>query len=238
MYYTIIKASNRGIKNVERIKNQLSDYTYVDEIRFIDAKKLGKEKTYELLKQKGIKISWNPYDGRKTGPMLGELGVWLSYINVLEYFSYKNIDEFIVFEDDAYLSSSFKTDVEALKSQVPHKNWDFLSLFYDHGAHRDLDHNIETSKSLMGSKDVHKAINQYAGAVGTLFSRRGAAKVLVKTLKEGIEYTFDCELFEHTRSKKYLGYSIRPSSELNPISQESLTLYTSTIDPKNTRHGG
>lgn len=238
MHYTIITSSNRGKENVERIKKQLKGYTYVDDIEFVNAKALGKEKTYELLKEKGIKLKWSPYDGRTSGPLLGELGVWLSYINVLEYFAYKNIEEFVVFEDDAYLNKTFKKDVEILKAQLPHNNWDFLSLFYDYGAHRDLEHNIETKKSLYGANDVHRAINQYAGAVGTLFSRRGAAKVLIKALKEGIEYTFDCELFEHSRSKKYLGYSIRPSSEIAPISQKSLSMYSSTVDPKNARHGG
>ena len=91
MKYAIIHVNDRAIENININKKILNDFDYIDNIEYFNGNK-GNAK--DVLNHKRIKIeSWSPYDGRQTLPLPGELGIWVSTINVWEYVVGKNKED-------------------------------------------------------------------------------------------------------------------------------------------------
>ena len=211
--YTIIHISDRSKENMQRTKNVLSSFEYVDNINFCDGRKTDARK---IIEDMGIPINWSPYDGRTTQPLPTEFGVWLSNINVYKYIAKNAIHQMLVLEDDAILKDDFTFIINDILKEVP-KNYDFVSLC----SFKDQNH--EDSRTDIGNKYIHRSINQYSSFQGMVFSCAGAKKILRLLKKEGIQYTNDCQIFRKSLEQKLNGYSLRPNysiieHDLNVIS--------------------
>jgi GR25 family glycosyltransferase involved in LPS biosynthesis len=169
MKYTIIHVNDRAIENIEKNKSILSEFEYVSDIDFFNG---NTGNAWDVINHIGIRQDvWLPYDGRTSPPLPGELGIWVSTINVLQYMIDNKIDQMLVLEDDVVLKSDFIKKLSNCLNELP-KTFDFLSLYYF------KDQNKVTEATDVGLKNIHKSYNQYSAAQATLYSFAGAKKIL------------------------------------------------------------
>ena len=223
MKYTIMKVNDRSIENVNTIKTMLNQFDYTDEIIFCNG---NIEDAGSIIDKEGIdRSAWNPYDGRTSQPLPGELGIWVSYINIFKYIVKSKIDRLLVIEDDADLSNTFIDELALCLKDLP-EDFDFLSLSYF------TNQNDLTDSTEIGSKHIHRSLNQYSSAVGIIFSLQCAKKVLKLLQRVGLEYTNDCFIFHYSQEEKLNGFSLIKND--NPIIRH-MNQVESVIDPNNDR---
>lgn len=224
MKYCIIHVNDRAKDNIDKNKEILSSFEYIEDIEFFNG---NTGNSWDVLNHRGIRLDvWNPYDGRQAPPLPGELGIWISTINALEYIVKNKIERMLVFEDDIKIESNFVQDLEICMKELP-STFDFLSLYYFDG------HNQVTESTDIGLKHIHRSSNQYSGAQATLYSLAGAKKILKLVKRKGIEYTADCFIFKQSHIGLVEGYSIIPNS-LSFLQHDNESIL-SLIDPENTR---
>lgn len=224
MKYTIVHIDDRCKEQMNTNKSILKDFDYVDDIEFFNGN-IGN--SWDVINHYGISQTvWEPYDGRKTPPLPGELGIWVSTINILKYIVDNNIDSMLVLEDDVILEDDFIKSLNLCLNDLP-KSFDFLSLFYFE------EHNQEKKENDIGSEYIHKPLTQYSAAQAMIYSKKGAEKILRAVKRKGIEYTTDCFIFKQAHLGLIEGYTIRPNKLkfLNHNKQVK-----STIDPENIRN--
>lgn len=138
----------------------------------------------------GKHLEANSLPDPASGFRLGELGVWMS-----NYYCWKAISEtdfggVIVFEDDAVVHDGehFNLVMGSLMSDLP-SDYDAFSLappqkhFYDRMKH------------YIGSDLVCRSYQGY-GCVSTMYSPKGARKLVDFVEREGFQYPVDCFIFE------------------------------------------
>lgn len=225
MNYTIIHVNDRAKENMDHNKSILHEHTYVNDIDFFNGN-IGNG--WDVINHYGIKQDvWKPYDGRTTPPLPGELGIWVSTINVWKYMAQNHIDCLLVLEDDVLLDKDFAKNLQLCMKDLPEK-FDFLSLYYFIG------HNWEDEQTSIGSNYIHKSTNQYSAAQATIYSLNGARKLLKAVKRKGIEYTTDCFIFRQSSLGVVNGYSLRPNNLI--MLSHQFDKITSLIDPDNTRN--
>lgn len=120
----------------------------------------------------------------------GEIGVWLTFLNTMEYIAHQR-DNVMTFEDDAILNDRFMDLFNTRYPDLP-IDFDFFSLFIP----RDHDHWVNYRPDLRGdgyiikgdyekvgrqsriiTNNIYKPWQRYGG-VSMLWSPYGAAKVL------------------------------------------------------------
>lgn len=223
--YTIMHVDDRAKDGMKKIHERLCEFEYIKDIEFFDGR-IGK--AWDVLNHRGIPLDvWAPYDGREHPPLPGELGVWVSTLNVFEYMRDKAVPMLLVLEDDVTICEDFVEMVKKCISELP-ENFDFLSLYSFENQ------NEFTSDSDIGSTYIHKSINQPAAAQAIIYSLSGAKKLLRAVFRKGIEYTNDCFIFRQSQLGVVNGYSIRP--EKNTLLNHEYKSIVSTIDPENIRN--
>jgi GR25 family glycosyltransferase involved in LPS biosynthesis len=219
-----MKVNDRSIENVNKIKQQMTEFEYTDKIVFCNG---NIEDAASIIDNEGIdRNTWSPYDGRTSPPLPGELGIWVSYINIFKYIVENKIDRLLVIEDDASLSDHFVPELKICLNELP-EDFDFLSLSYF------SDQNNLTEGTDIGSDHVHRSLNQFSSAVGIIFSFQCAKKVLKLLRRFGIEYTNDCFIFHYSQKRMLNGFSLIKND--NPIIRHT-NMVESVIDPNNNRN--
>lgn len=215
--------NSRAKENMERNRNILKDFEYIDDIPFINGNEVDGE---AILNSRGIKTStWLPYDGRNTPPVPGEYGVLISFLNMLEYIVEKDIDDLLLIEDDVTLNDNFINTLDLCIKDLP-INYDFLSLAYPN------EQNHVSDETDIGLEHIHRSYNQFAGNMATVFSKNGAKKIIKIIKRFGMEYNSDSIIFKNSAMKSLNGYSVKPSD--TRLVTHSNT-FKSIIDPDNKR---
>jgi GR25 family glycosyltransferase involved in LPS biosynthesis len=224
--YTVIKISDRAIDNFGRITEILSDFNYINNIKFYNGHV---EDCKKIINECGINTdSWNSVlFGEKSNrdPLPGELGVTLSVVSILNYIIENSLDYLLVLEDDAILEDDAKEKILNSIKDLP-LGWDFLSLFsLEHG-------NLYTEDTDVGSEYVHKSNNQGASTVVMAYSLEGAKKMLKLLKAKGMEGTIDCFMYKQSVLGLLNGYSVKPNIVIARHINEK---HPSTIDPDDLR---
>lgn len=224
MQYTILQINDRSKHQTEANKKYLKEFKYINTIDFVNGNL--KDASVEINKH-GIKTDvWSPFDERTMPPLPGEYGYWASLLNILTYIVNNKVSMFLALEDDAELNSKSATILKNTMSELP-SGWDFLSLFHTPGD------NPVTLESSIDKNYIHKAINQGAASIATVYSFEGAKKILELAKEIGVEYTFDCFIFKYCKLDLLNGYSIIPDT--NIFAKHDYDFSKSTIDPENKR---
>ena len=224
MKYSIMKINDRAKVNINRNKEILKNFDYVD-INYFDG---NTHSGWDMINQRGIPLNkWNPYDGRTFDPLPGEYGVWASTILFFEHMVENNINIMMLLEDDIVLSDTFIEVFNKCINDLP-KDFDFLSL-YSNNIHNWVDDQTE-----IGSSNIHKSFNQFSAGLGTVYSLSGVKKILKVLKRKGIEYTSDCFIFKQSQLGVINGYSIKREN-VKLISHDSKNV-KSLIDPNNIRN--
>lgn len=213
----------KGLMNYN--KNILKDFEYVDDVVFFNGN-LGN--AWDVINHKGIRQDvWKPYDGRAFPPLPGELGVWVSTINVWEYIVDNKIDKMLVLEDDILLQDDFVNNLSLCLNDLG-DDFDFLSLYYFDGQNQ-IDKDL-----FVQSEHVQKSHNQFSGGQAIVYTYSGAKKLFNLTLRKGIEYTTDCFIFRQSLENLVSGYSIKYKNTF--FLKHEYKNIKSLIDPENIRN--
>ena len=153
----------------------------IDGVSFVDGRIPGEV-------EKHLKINSLPTPA--SGFRLGELGVWMSNYYCWKAISETDFDGVIVFEDDAVIPDDklFSLIMRAIMLELP-SDYDAFSLappqrhFYDRSEHD------------IGSELVCRSYQGY-GCVSTMYSPKGARKLVDFVESEGFQYPVDCFIFE------------------------------------------
>ncbi|MEM9282117.1 MAG: glycosyltransferase family 25 protein [Verrucomicrobiota bacterium] len=222
--YTIIHIDSRAKKHIKRTKEKLRGFNYTNRIPFFDGRKSDGRK---VLEKKEIFLNWKPYDGRTTDPLPSEFGVWVSNVRVYEYIVKKQLDRFLILEDDVIVCDAFLTLFPLILEEIP-ADFDFVSLYSF-----DFD-NEPSEETEMSLNYLQRSFNQHAAFQGMIFSHSGARRVLEILKTDGIEYTNDCMVYEKAREGKLTGYSLRKDVK---ILSHDMSI-ASTIDTTGIRMEG
>jgi GR25 family glycosyltransferase involved in LPS biosynthesis len=216
--------NDRAIENINYNQKILNCFEYIDNIEYFNG---NTGNGWDVLNHMQIPLNvWNPYDGRKSEPLPGEYGIWISTINVWKKMIEDDIELMLVLEDDVVIQQDFVDKLNKCLSDLP-KDFDFLSLYYFDGQ------NWEDEKTEVGSDYIKKSSNQYSAAQATVYSLSGAKKLLKLIKRKGIEYTNDCFIFKQSHERLVNGYSIKKDS--NYFLVHDYKKIKSLIDPENFR---
>jgi GR25 family glycosyltransferase involved in LPS biosynthesis len=226
MKYTIMYVDDRAKDLIAQNKKVLSSFEYIDSIPFFNGTA---DNPWNELEKRGVNpYSWRPQHGRTSDPLPGELGIWISYLNIFEYIIKTNTQQILVIEDDAKLKENAALEIYTLMQDLP-ESWDFLSLY-----HSDSQNGL-TLESDIGSDKIHKSINQFSHTVAMVYSYSFAKKFLKLVSKKGIKDTIDDFLYFEAAQGALNGYSIIPNTN-QIVFHEDKTI-KSVIDPNNVRKG-
>jgi GR25 family glycosyltransferase involved in LPS biosynthesis len=162
----------------------------------------------------------------------GELGIWFSQMNCWQY-TVTSGEPLIVFEDDAMVDPSFNDTVGLVMNEIP-DDWDFFSFFVPDNQRQDYFYNVKynnqgipgalngfrpPTQSLfyIGSEVIAKAYQGYS-VVCTMYSPKGARRLLELTSKHGIHTPVDNFIFRHAHgSSQVKGYAMHPRFKPMPV---------------------
>lgn len=221
--YSIISINNRSDDNKKDIRKKMQDFKEIN-VESVDG---NKKNTNLLLKNLSLSTSkWN-WAGK---PRPGEIGVWLSNINIFNKIINDDIENLLVFEDDAILSDNFVEKLNELILEIP-QDYDFLSLVFPSSSKiyykKDADLSL---KNICSAKYNHFCI------IAMLWSKNGAKKMIESINKTNITYPIDLYIYDYLLKQNMInGYSIKP--EINQIVFHDWDRYMSTIDIDGTRGG-
>lgn len=215
--YTIVHIDDRALNNINDIKNKLANnFTYVDTINFIDARTIQLEKH---LLEKNLKLHWRPTHNPtlteyRKEPLIGEIGLFLSLIEILEYIVNNDIEEMIVFEDDSVLTSDFLETLSSCYKDLP-DDYDFLSdmsyipIPMNFNSIIDYDLNF-----LCNSNFICKSSPQVSSTGFMLYSKKGAQKILDLFRTDGFTSPIDLFIYNYSRDGYLNSYTTFYSNRL------------------------
>lgn len=169
----------------------------------------------------------HPYVRRVEGLKLKdtELGIWYSHMSCWQA---ALREELLVFEDDAILAPNFMNGFSDLYRELP-QDYDTFSLFVPNNQEQDFYYNTiydadgeakysgypprKTDKDsiyLIGSAIIAKAYQGYS-LVCTLYSPKGADKLLTLARKHGMHAPVDCFVFKEAHRGNLISYAPRPT---------------------------
>lgn len=224
MKYCVVYVDDRAADNINRTKSILSDFEYVEDIKYINGNNVNAK---EIIKNTGINLDcWKPYDGRALPPIPGEYGFFATVLSYFQYILDHKIDRLLVIEDDAILLEDFMSSFNKCIDELP-EDFDFLSLYY-FDAHNQLDKSTD-----IGLKNIHLASNEYSGTQAMLYSYSCAKKFIKAVKRLGMEYTADCMLYKLQKIGTLNGYSIKPDN-LRLLEHDNKNIL-SVLDPSDVR---
>lgn len=216
--YAIISIDDSRQEKKSHIRNVLFFYDEVKDIEYIRGADLEQVKRFR--EQNPQMMGSSLYT-----PRLGEIGVWLSQYNCWKWAA-ENKRHLMVFEDDAILEPNFEKNWMTLLEELP-ADYDFLAIFVPNNQLGDYNAIIkydeegvptvwnqtspEWSSFNFGAKNLAKAYQGY-GAVATMFSPKGAQKLIDIAHERGIYTPVDCFFFLNAHSGRLDGYAPKPDS--------------------------
>jgi GR25 family glycosyltransferase involved in LPS biosynthesis len=217
--YTIISVGDTRAANKARIRDTIKSVPEVTDIEFcnaVDYNSLSKAMDrFPNIKPNG----W--------GPQLGELGIWLSQASCWQY-AVDNNTPLIALEDDALVQDNFDRVLPEYLSETP-DDWDFISLCVPGNQLGDISYKVvyddtgapKTSwragdkpyQFRFGSRIMARAYQGYC-CVATLYSPKGAARLLEIANEKGVYTPVDCFLFLEAHGKNQVkAYAPTPDAE-------------------------
>lgn len=149
-------------------------------------------------------------------PKAGELGIWLSHLNVWEAIAAQESDV-AIFEDDAIPTADFKDLFYKFYEELP-PDWDFMALYIPDNQFGNYNFLIVHGGQIVigdffvqpGAQYISRAYQTYS-CVATLYSPRGAGKLLSLCRERGLDTPIDCLLYEMVHFHKAFGFAPLPN---------------------------
>lgn len=219
LFFSILSINDRALDNIFDIQRKMSpakkfNFTCIN---------VYKEDISFKLKELDVFI-----DKSFPSKLKGDIGVWMSNIKLAKEIVEKNIEECIVFEDDAILADNFYEKFIDIKQELP-DDYDFLTLSYPKSSLYLFKEDAEVN-----SNKIALAKYNHWGTQVLLWSKKGAKKFLKLVEQTGITYQFDIYLYNFASKNNLLNaYTIHPKHQ--QLVFHDIKKYGSTIDLNGTR---
>ena len=191
--YQIISINDDRSRNKNFINNKLSEHNNLCLYSIYAVDDNVRNKFFKDNPE--FKISWE-------GFKLGELGNFASHFLIWKYLINSDMDEILVFEDDADISEDFIEKINIYFSILP-KDWDIFSIFVHHNQY---DRFTESNEST-----VVKAYQDWS-TLCYLVSKSGAQKLYDYVVKNGMDYPTDWFIFRHAENNNFNVYTLNPNT--------------------------
>lgn len=161
--YSIVSIDDRANDNKENIRKVMSNFQEI----YIDCVNGNTQNTSNILDNLNISLknwSWH------SKPRGGEIGLWLSNINLFNKMINENIENVLLFEDDAIITKNLPDTLNEIAKEAP-EDYDFISLVFPVSSkyiYRD-DANI-------GLDTLCLAKYNHFGTYAILWSKQGGTK--------------------------------------------------------------
>ena len=195
--YTIIKVNDRAANNCRAINKVLEEYQYHSNITFINSN------AEQFLLDRSIDINWDEKKYERSY-LLGELGITASLVVACEYIIKNNLEEMLIFEDDAVITGDFVNRLSNCYADLPN-DYDYLVSGTVFPAKRITDK--LDAEILINSEYICQADLQDADLRMVLYSKQGAKKILDALTQRGFVAPIDEFIFDLTREKYLNGYT-------------------------------
>ncbi len=217
--YTIVSINDERAGHKEALRGLLS-LPEITDIEFVNAR--DKEQLNRIL------AKYPTIRPNQWIPKLGELGIWLSQIQCWKWLVESDTDALIVFEDDAIATGSFESILGLYVDDLP-DDWDMLSLSVPDNQRQDFyyrqvydEHGIPKSLVKAGDKPYEfeygkptlaRAYQGYC-CVATMYSKKGAQRLLELAEEYGIYTPVDCFLFLQAHAGRLEAFAPKPISPM------------------------
>lgn len=192
--YQIISINEDREKNKNAIKEQLKEHNNLSIYSIYAPDDKVRNKFFNDNPE--FKISW---DGFK----LGEIGNFASHFIIWKYLINSEMDDILVFEDDADISEDFLESINIYYSLLPN-DWDVFSIFVHENQY---DRFIENNDST-----IVRAYQDWS-TLCYLVSKRGAQKLYDYVVKNGMDYPTDWFIFRHAEKNNFNVYTLNPKTD-------------------------
>lgn len=178
-------------------------------------------------------IDFPIYEGQTHGWTCkrGELGAWLTTINMWEELLFDKVDGLIAFEDDAELTddAANKISYYIQKARMQHSEFDLISLYIPPDQKEDYYHFVGIDPA-DGKPDIHHRTHVPGGAdmwkiddnfsysyqnysnVALFYTKSGAYKFLCEVAKRGIDMPVDCFVHQISNLDHFVKYAPHPEA--------------------------
>lgn len=214
--YSIVSINERAADNKENTRKILSNFEEV----YIDCVNGNIENTSEMLKNLNISLKNWSWPGKPRG---GDIGLWISNINLFNKMIKENLDNILLLEDDTILSNNFLNIFNNVMEEIP-KSYDFISLVFPSSSVGMYKEDAE-----IGLKNICSAKYNHFSTIAMMWSNKGANTIIKLLNENGIIYPIDIQIYDHFLKNNMLeGYSIKPNVE--QVVFHDWNRYASTID--------
>lgn len=199
--YSIISIDDRAIDNISNTRNIMQRFEEIS-IECIDG---NKQDTPSILSEYNISLSnWNWH----SKPLPGEIGVWLSNINLFKKIVDKNLQNVLSFEDDALVTYKINEVINISLNDLPN-DYDFMSFVFPSSSKY-----LYKDDANVGLKTICSAKYNHFGMYAVLWSNSGAKKMLKLLDEFGITCPIDIYMYDFLVKENLInGYSINPDQE-------------------------
>lgn len=196
--YTIVYVNDRARENMINTRRMIKNFPP----RIIEFFNAHTQNYYEFFSSRDIPITW---DKNRWGrdPLVGEFGNVASFVLAYEHMVEHDLDEMIVFEDDAMIDSSFLDKFYQCYADLP-DDFDYLA---DGGCFPDRSAFYNPIDVLVGSSVICNATVKDSHCGFMLYSRKGAEKILQTFKTRGFESPIDTTMYNWTRLGLLKGYT-------------------------------
>lgn len=214
--YTVISINNSRVENIDRIKSLIGQEEYVD-IKFLNAIDDDERRKF-IEKYPEVK----PYHNYK----LGEFGCFGSHYIIWKYLLESDMDQIIVFEDDAFVEDTIVESIKTFMENLP-KDYDVFSVYVDanqYDRYREIEHKINNF--------ISKGYQDWS-TLCYIVSRKGAQKLIDRVKEYGMDAPVDWFIFRNGDAGLFDVYTLPPSIKspvrINDITG-SMVQYTNFLD--------
>ena len=197
--YVIVKINDRALSNCNRIEVIMKS-SEQHKLSFINQQE---DVVRKFLLDNNIKINWDKKFFIRDY-LKGELGVTASFVLIYQYMIDNNIDNMLVFEDDAVLKDNFLNNLYYCYNDLP-DDFDYLvssTVFPNAQITTTVNANI-----LINSKYICKSHLQNSDLRVTLYSKNGVKKILNFLKQFGFACPIDTFIFNLARKNYLNGYT-------------------------------
>jgi GR25 family glycosyltransferase involved in LPS biosynthesis len=197
--YVIVKINDRALSNCNRIEVIMKS-SEQHKLSFINQQE---DVVKKFLLDNNIKINWDKKFFIRDY-LKGELGVTASFVLIYQYMIDNNIDNMLVFEDDAVLKDNFLNNLYYCYNDLP-DDFDYLvssTVFPNAQITTTVNANI-----LINSKYICKSHLQNSDLRVTLYSKNGVKKILNFLKQFGFACPIDTFIFNLARKNYLNGYT-------------------------------
>lgn len=206
MKYTIVSIDDKRINNKSRINDILDEENLLD-IQSINAN--DDEILNDFLREnKDFTFAWE-------GFKLGEVGCFASHYNIWRSLAESDMNEVLVFEDDAWLKEDFVFIISEAMKDVP-EDYDVFSVYVDPNQY---DRYKESSHKITGN--ISKAYQDWS-TLCYIVSKSGAKKMLDFVKENGFGEPADWFIFRNAERGHFNVYTFTPKAG-SPLSIQDNT---------------